>query len=316
MKTKRVKEAPSAMAFSSPAKRKLLSDLAKARDSVKNKFKKAYIERKKREREIEKVFKPLTKKLDTFTVTGKDKKNPSKKNGTTTNVKASPGSAQDGSYFDDDSLDGSAFDLSQFPEEYVDGTTPTTVVKSPTRGKWTGGRRSAEDLYGRYWQSPVLQELLKQNRTPKSSYTLPPSTPLTRRSVLEPSTPTTSRMLIEPSLPTSKRYTDRNKRDKRALEVRRLDTSLNDIEIPPSASRFRDLPERGAFRKQTYGKALGSNFIPYTANDRIIYEYFDDPNELCERLRLLTASKAAGNTNHIQEINSILEELRELGHIH
>lgn len=59
----------------------------------------------------------------------------------------------------------------------------------------------------------------------------------------------------------------------------------------------------------TQGKGLEKEFIPYNAN--IVYEYYDDPNELCDRLRLLIASKQAGNSNHDQEINSIVEELRE-----
>lgn len=60
-------------------------------------------------------------------------------------------------------------------------------------------------------------------------------------------------------------------------------------------------------------KSINFDFIPYKSNSRIIYEYFDDPNELCERLRLLISSRMAGNTNHMQEINSIIEELREIG---
>lgn len=43
------------------------------------------------------------------------------------------------------------------------------------------------------------------------------------------------------------------------------------------------------------------------------YIYFDDVNELCERLKLLIASQGAGNTSHSNEIASILEELRECG---
>lgn len=57
------------------------------------------------------------------------------------------------------------------------------------------------------------------------------------------------------------------------------------------------------------GEGLEKEFIPYTEN--IAYEYYDDPNEICERLRLLVMSKASGNSNHNQEINSIIEELRE-----
>ena len=41
------------------------------------------------------------------------------------------------------------------------------------------------------------------------------------------------------------------------------------------------------------------------------YIFWDDPNELVVRLRLLIASYQAGNNNHSNEINSIIEELRE-----
>lgn len=61
--------------------------------------------------------------------------------------------------------------------------------------------------------------------------------------------------------------------------------------------------------RKKHGRSLETEFIPY--NDNIVYEYYDNPNELCERLQLLIASKQAGNTNHDQEINSIVEELRE-----
>lgn len=46
------------------------------------------------------------------------------------------------------------------------------------------------------------------------------------------------------------------------------------------------------------------------------YVYWDTPRELVERLRLLWASKEAGNTGHNNEIISILEELREEGIIY
>jgi hypothetical protein len=41
------------------------------------------------------------------------------------------------------------------------------------------------------------------------------------------------------------------------------------------------------------------------------YVYWDDVNELVSRMRLLVASKNAGNTNHDGEIFSILSELKE-----
>lgn len=41
------------------------------------------------------------------------------------------------------------------------------------------------------------------------------------------------------------------------------------------------------------------------------YVYFDDYNEIVDRLRLLVASQQAGNTSHGNEIISILEQLRQ-----
>lgn len=43
------------------------------------------------------------------------------------------------------------------------------------------------------------------------------------------------------------------------------------------------------------------------------YLYWNDPNELVDRLRLLIASQNAGHTGHDNEINSVVEELREAG---
>jgi hypothetical protein len=49
-------------------------------------------------------------------------------------------------------------------------------------------------------------------------------------------------------------------------------------------------------------------------NDNVIdYVHWNDPNELVDRLRLLDASRQAGNNAHDSEILSIIEELREEG---
>lgn len=62
-------------------------------------------------------------------------------------------------------------------------------------------------------------------------------------------------------------------------------------------------------------KTKSGGFIPllkkYRSNTD--YIFWDDPNELIERLKLLIASKSAGNTNHDNEILSIIEELKEAG---
>ena len=51
-------------------------------------------------------------------------------------------------------------------------------------------------------------------------------------------------------------------------------------------------------------------------NTQMDYIYWDDPNELVDRLRFLIAENFAGNTNHNNEILSIIEELREGGFIY
>lgn len=51
-------------------------------------------------------------------------------------------------------------------------------------------------------------------------------------------------------------------------------------------------------------------------DSRMDYIYWDDPNELVERLQLLIAEQAAGNLSHTNEIHSILQELRESGYIY
>ena len=48
-------------------------------------------------------------------------------------------------------------------------------------------------------------------------------------------------------------------------------------------------------------------------DNKIDFVHWDDPNELVDRLRLLEASRQAGNNSHDPEILSIHEELREIG---
>jgi hypothetical protein len=59
----------------------------------------------------------------------------------------------------------------------------------------------------------------------------------------------------------------------------------------------------------------GSGFKIARKNDLTEYVYWDDPNELVDRLKLLDAEKAAGNNNLDNEIQNILEELQERRYI-
>lgn len=87
-------------------------------------------------------------------------------------------------------------------------------------------------------------------------------------------------------------------------KIETTETKLNQLR----KNQIADLRMKKRYIKYD-GSGLEHKFIPYAEN--IVYEYYDDPNELVERLVLLVSSKQSGNTNHDQEINSIIEELRE-----
>lgn len=62
--------------------------------------------------------------------------------------------------------------------------------------------------------------------------------------------------------------------------------------------------------KHLIPKHKGGELMQLSDRD-IDYIYWNDPNELVDRLRLLIASQQAGNNSHNNEIVSIIEELRE-----
>lgn len=67
-------------------------------------------------------------------------------------------------------------------------------------------------------------------------------------------------------------------------------------------------------QRETQGSSLRKPQTKYkiaSKNGTFNYTYWDDPNELVSRLRLLLASRNAGHTGHTNEIISIIEELRE-----
>lgn len=64
------------------------------------------------------------------------------------------------------------------------------------------------------------------------------------------------------------------------------------------------------------GSGIETDFMTVNNNTSVDYTYWDDPNELVERLRLLVSSSSAGHTGHNNEIISIIEELREANIIH
>lgn len=64
------------------------------------------------------------------------------------------------------------------------------------------------------------------------------------------------------------------------------------------------------YENMVHGTGLPAKKI---LKDNVDYVYWDNPNELIDRLKLLWASRDAGNTGLNNEIISIIEELRESG---
>lgn len=77
-----------------------------------------------------------------------------------------------------------------------------------------------------------------------------------------------------------------------------------------------NLTQKLGKRRSVEGTGLTSDYKIARIGTSMDYVYWDDPNELVDRLRLLVAEKAAGNPSHVNEIQSIIEELREAGYIY
>lgn len=61
------------------------------------------------------------------------------------------------------------------------------------------------------------------------------------------------------------------------------------------------------------GGRTGGGLLRYEPSTKVRYRFYDDPDEICDRLRLLVGERRAGNDGVNGEILSIVEELRELG---
>ena len=93
--------------------------------------------------------------------------------------------------------------------------------------------------------------------------------------------------------------------------IKRLVKPTTRIRSTPRIS-LRSSSSSKSFKRKS--KSTGSGFMMMQYNEKPKqYVYYDDVNELIDRLFILDASHEAGNGNHINEIQSILEELRELG---
>lgn len=81
--------------------------------------------------------------------------------------------------------------------------------------------------------------------------------------------------------------------------------------IIPSTSQLVTLPTQRPRTRNTTKTVEGKGAMLNLSRKKIDYVYFDDVNEIVDRLKLLVSSQMAGHTGHQNEIVSILEELRE-----
>lgn len=382
---KRVKEAPSAMAITSPEKRRIMSELVVARNTIKNKFQQAYSNRMKLERATKEIFKPITSSITALKLDEKKEENKKK------SKKKTRRRNLDESFDDFDLSDGISETRSFKPSRHAAVSTPKGILQPEFKSfsdhdEHKSTHRSGSELFHSMNNLTDLESTLQQQQQqlpsvesiaksevgaeqsflqspPRKNKTTPQSSPksIKSSSPLKSPRPSPARTRhkfqlsgnIDATRNTYEACGDNDDKSNynkypdddvmvQCIETSNLSGKTNRIDVefkflpqyakkkwveerkrmvsPLSSS---DEEEKGAYsltskkkknaKKGEGMKSINFDFIPYNANSRVVYEYFDDPNELCERLRLLVSSRMAGNTNHMQEINSIVEELRELG---
>lgn len=268
---KRVKQPSSS---SSPSKPQILSQLAVARKIIKDKFKRAYLDRMERERKVNETLKPITSEIVTLRP-AKEAKNGQKEKQNISGNDYTPRLSMPSSSTPLEGKQGFFTPTERTPSTIKRINHTPGAPKQPSENR----RRVIEFL-----KSPKAKEIFEKSR----------------RQIDE---------MIGPSHSSSSSGSEAS-----GIYNRTRTRRPKEMERAPGA--YSRAPLQPAYRKKIGGKGVKSydfQFIPYDMKNHIIYEYFDDPNEICDRLRLLVSSRMAGNSNHMQEISSIIEELRELG---
>lgn len=92
----------------------------------------------------------------------------------------------------------------------------------------------------------------------------------------------------------------------KSVRSRSVSTPGKNMPYPP-------MPPVFGKKKTPKGEGMMLGEYKITSDKPVEYVYWNDINELVDRLRLLYASKMAGNNAHTNEVASILEELKEEG---
>lgn len=288
MHSKKVKQSPLPRALASSTKAQILSKLAATRNVIKKKFQRAYMDRMKRERKLNEAFKPITKEIAALKPSKETASKPKEKQNKPNLSDSEPSS-------DENANQELEFRTPALKKHFIEPAKRNVDIS-----RYDYHVMFDEDRVDNYDKPPADDLDVHLTQTVRTTGETTP-TQMKWRNVPEDAR--------EQWMRNRKRVVDFTKSPKAAkvleADKQRIDQMIQSTSPPASHTRSKHRLGRGM-------KTYGSNFIPYNFNDRIIYEYFDDPNELCDRLRLLISSRMGDNTNHLQEIHSIIEELREL----
>lgn len=285
----------------------ILSKLAATRKIIKSKFQRAYMDRMNRERKMDEIMKPITSTI--VKVCGKKKRENGEKNDHFESIPFKP--KRKGT-----STPKSILHKKNRFKAYATENEKSETPSTSKQGKSDDGERSDSSGKSSDKNTPLFT---KVERSTLKKFQLHSAEVQKRRREAKGRRAEINRLNNLPQTVLDYKY-DGDKEEEIEEGLDRSSRTRNRSKSQSSgiASRTRSVSrknmKKGSGLKAS-SKLLGFNFIPYNARNHIIYEYFDDPNELCERLRLLVSSRMAGNTNHMQEINSIIEELQELDYI-
>jgi len=264
------------------SKNDILSKLTATRNIIKKKFQHAYEERLKRERKVAEALKPITSKIDALKSTQIIAKEKNGKNKTILELdEKTPDNIPD-NRSDDDILEAK--------NNKFDAAVPSTSSQSNHHTDY-------DEFQNMSTSTPKVKFDIKADKTPLKKIKLHQKLNLPRKILDFSESPEALRILDH----------DRVRREDIISDI-----AMNAVESVVKREPTDQFNTSGQGIKKNYN-SIDFNFVPYHRNNHIIYEYVTDPNELCNRLRLLISSKMAGNTNHIQEIQSIINELRKLG---
>lgn len=104
-------------------------------------------------------------------------------------------------------------------------------------------------------------------------------------------------------------YISPGKTKKDTMKIRRL---LSYRKVKDKGKRLHNNGDGESKKKKKIKSGRGmADLKLFDKNKNATYIYWDDPNELVDRLRLLLSSKLSGHSGHNNEILSITEELKE-----